>query len=123
MSAMGTVSDYVAGVDEARRPAVSAVIDAARAHVPDVTEGTSYGMPALLYRGKALLSCMATKGHLAIYPYSGKVVADVAPRLEGYSLSSGTIRFSETQPLPDGLVEEVLDLRMREIDEPGFRRR
>jgi uncharacterized protein YdhG (YjbR/CyaY superfamily) len=45
------------------------------------------------------------------------VVDAVAPELEGYSLSKGTIRFSPEQPLPTGVVDRVVELRRAEIDE------
>ncbi|HQV56381.1 MAG TPA: DUF1801 domain-containing protein [Ilumatobacteraceae bacterium] len=126
---MGTVSDYLATVDPPRRSALEDVIDRVRAQVvqrsaPDkLSEGTSYAMPALLYRGKPLIAVIATKRHLAIYPFSGKVVADVAHRLAGFSCSPGTIRFSETQPVPTDVIDQIVELRMREIDEPAFRQR
>jgi uncharacterized protein YdhG (YjbR/CyaY superfamily) len=114
---MGAVTDYLATVAEPRRAALARVIDRAHALVPDLTEGVSYGMPALLHRGKPLLSAMAAKKHLAIYPYSGSVVSVVAADLTGYSLSSGTIRFSEDQPIPDEVLDRVILIRRANIDE------
>lgn len=123
---MGTVVDYVQTVDLGRRAAVSAIVDHVRAYVPDATEGVSYGMPAFIYRGQPLLAVRAAKTHLAVYPFSGSVVDLVADQLVGYSLSRGTIRFTEDRPLPDGVLASILDLRIREIeqasDERGARR-
>lgn len=60
---------------------------------------------------------MAAKGHLAIYPYSGTVVGLVAADLDGFSLSTGTIRFQVDQPVPDAVLDRVIQLRRLHIDE------
>jgi uncharacterized protein YdhG (YjbR/CyaY superfamily) len=84
--------------------------------VPDLEQGRSYGMPALRYRAKPLLSAIETKRHLSLFPFSGKVVAAVAPDLEGSVVSKGTIRFSVEHPLPEAFVTRVVELRRSEID-------
>jgi uncharacterized protein YdhG (YjbR/CyaY superfamily) len=114
---VGTVTDYLATIDPDRRPALARVVDRARQLVPGLEEGTAYGMPVLLHRGKPLLSAMAAKGHLAIYPYSGTVVGLVAADLDGFSLSTGTIRFQVDQPVPDAVLDRVIQLRRLHIDE------
>ena len=83
---MGMVTDYLATVDAARRPALERVV--ARAHdlVPGLVEGTAYGMPVLLHRGKPLLSAVEAKAHLALYPHSGVTVDLVAADLDGFIL-------------------------------------
>jgi uncharacterized protein YdhG (YjbR/CyaY superfamily) len=47
---------------------------------------------------------------------AAEVVAAVAPDLEGYDLSKGTIRFSAERPLPEAVVTRVVELRRSEID-------
>ncbi|OLT52267.1 iron chaperone [Cellulosimicrobium sp. CUA-896] len=113
---MGTVSDYLAGVPEPDRRALERVVGLAREVVPDADEGASYGMPALTYRGKALLSAMASAKHLAVYPFSPAAVDGVAARLDGWSHAKGTVRFSAELPLPDDVVRDLVRLRAREID-------
>ncbi len=113
---MGTVTDYLAGVDERDRPALARVITVAREAAPDATEGTSYGMPALLHRGKALLSATASAKHLAVYPFSPAAVSAVEPRLGGWSHAKGTVRFSADHPLPDDVVRDLVAFRVAEID-------
>ncbi|QJW35104.1 iron chaperone [Cellulosimicrobium protaetiae] len=113
---MGTVADYLAGVDEPDRTTLAHVVDVARDVVPDATEGTSYGMPALLYRGKALLSAMASAQHLAVYPFSPAAVTAVEPRLDGFSHAKGTVRFSTEHPLPDDVVRDLVATRVAQID-------
>ena len=73
-------------------------------------------MPALLYRGKALLSAMASAKHLAVYPFSPAAVSAVEPRLDGWSHAKGTIRFAADHPLPDEVVRDLVARRVEEID-------
>jgi uncharacterized protein YdhG (YjbR/CyaY superfamily) len=114
---MGEVTAYLDGLDDDRAGALRRIVAIARDLAPDAVEGTSYGMPTLKVRGKALLSVMATRKHLALYPHSGSIVAAVADRLPGFSLSSGTIRFQTDQPLPEDVVRDVIRLRLDQI--PG----
>lgn len=114
---MGTVTDYLAGVeDPARRAELSRLVDIARRVVPDAEEGMGYGMPALRHRGKPLVAVVAAAKHLSLFPFSGSVVDAVAGELEGYSLSKGTIRFDVDRPLPDDVVERVVRMRVDEIE-------
>ena len=113
---MGTLTDYLADVPEDQRPALQRVVDVARRIAPEAKEGTSYGMPALRYRNKPLIGVVAAARHLSVFPFSPAVVEAVAPDLEGYSLSKGTIRFSAERPLPDEVVERIVSLRLAEIE-------
>ena len=112
----GPLSAYLASLDGPVRAVLTPIADRARELLPDVTEGVSYGMPALLYRGKALVSVRETAKHLAIYPYSGRVVTSVEPYLGDVGHSKGAIRFSVERPLPPELVDRILLARRDEID-------
>ena len=116
MSRMGEMSDYIAGLQGPERDLVERIRARAMALVPDAVEGTSYGMPALKYRGSPLLSVMSAKEHIGLYPYSPPVVSAVESELEGFSYAKGTIRFTPEHPLPDSLVDRIVLLRRDEID-------
>jgi len=125
---MGTVDEYLESLDPADRGAVSHVYDVVRATVPDTEQGKSYGMPALLHRGKALIAVMRTRKHIAIYPFSGRVPEAVAADLPederaAFDYDKGTIRFRLENPLPDDTVRAIVAERMAEIDDPSLRRR
>ena len=49
---MGEVTAYIGTIEGVDRDALERVYAIARGIVPEAEEGTSYGMPALLYRGK-----------------------------------------------------------------------
>ena len=112
---MGDVDDSLAALPEPQRGCLQRVIAAARRIVPEAEEGRSYGMPALKLDGKPLIGVAAAAKHLSIVPFSPEVVDAVAPRLEGFSLSKGTVRFTPGHPVPDDVVEEMVRLRLAEI--------
>lgn len=112
------MDEYLAALGPAERDALAHVRAAVKAAAPDAEEGESYGMPAFKVAGKPLLGFTASTAHLSVHPFSPEVVDAVRDRLDGFSLSKGTIRFSASQPLPDGVIEELVALRMREISPP-----
>ncbi|MFZ0529293.1 MAG: DUF1801 domain-containing protein [Propionicimonas sp.] len=113
---MGEFSDLIAAGDGATADALQRILDLALAEVPDAVEGVSYGVPALRYRGKPLIGVRAAAEHLSLFPFSAEVVAAVADRLSGYSLSKGTIRFTAAQPVPDDVIARIVALRRAEIE-------
>ncbi len=113
---MGTVDEYLAGLDPDDRGAVAHIYDLARDVVPDAEQGTGYGMPALVYRGKPLVSVMRAKKHIGVYPFSPEAVAAAAPLLEGHDLAKGTIRFVPGHPLPDSAIRAFLEYRRAQIE-------
>ncbi|MBN9153452.1 MAG: DUF1801 domain-containing protein [Microbacterium sp.] len=122
---MGTIDDYVADLDPADRAAIERVyrIAAETVGADETAQGTSYGMPALLYRGTALVSVMRAKKHIGVYPFSGRVPEAVGSLLDGYDHEKGTIRFQPEHPLTDEAIAAIADARRAEIDDPSVRRR
>ena len=113
---MGQVGEYLSTIDGADRDALQRVIDIARDVVPEAEEGTSYAMPALLYRDKGRLATVRTKKFLSLYPYSGAVIASVLDALTGFETTSGSIHYSAGHPLPDAVVRRIVTARRAEID-------
>ncbi|MFE4197925.1 iron chaperone [Paenarthrobacter sp. NPDC056912] len=112
---MGTVTEYLQNVSTANRGTLERIVEIARELAPEVEEGTSYGMPALLLNGKGFLSVLETKKHLALYPFSGQILPEMSEELSGFSWSPGTLRFSADNPVPDSLVRRILETRLAAI--------
>jgi uncharacterized protein YdhG (YjbR/CyaY superfamily) len=112
---MGTIDDYLAGLEPRDREVIAHVYAVAGEGIETV-QGTSYAMPTLLYRGKALIAVMRTKKHIALYPFSGRVVQAVADSRAGVEYDKGTIRFQPEHPLPDDTIRAVVAARIAEIE-------
>ena len=117
-AADGPLTAYLATLRAADREALDRVRGIVTRAVPGTTEGTSYGLAALLLDGRPLLGFRAAGDHLSVFPFSPAVVAAVADRLPGYKLSKGTIRFTARTPLPEAVVVEIARLRGKEIRLP-----
>ncbi|HYJ48303.1 MAG TPA: DUF1801 domain-containing protein [Microbacterium sp.] len=116
---MGTVDDYLSDLDSVDREVVDRVYALAREVVPEAEQGKGYGMPALVYRGKPLISVMRAKKHIGLYPFSPDAVSAVAADVEavtGTGLDKGTIRFQPEHPLPDDVVRTLVRRRRDQID-------
>ncbi|GAA4341619.1 iron chaperone [Microbacterium rhizosphaerae] len=119
---MGTIDDYLAGLEPRDREVIAHVYAVAGEGIETV-QGTSYAMPSLLYHGKALLAVMRTKKHIGVYPFSGRVPQVVADALGGFEYDKGTIRFQPEHPLPDDTIRAIVAARIAEIEDPGLTRR
>jgi uncharacterized protein YdhG (YjbR/CyaY superfamily) len=114
--AVGTIDDYLAGLDPADAAVIAHVYDVARQTVPEAEQGLCYGMPTLMYRGKGLLAVMRTKKHIGVYPNSGRVLLELGGRLADFDVDKGTLRFQPGAPPADELIELIVSARRAEID-------
>lgn len=113
---MSELSDYLADLAEPERSAIEAVYARARALVPDAVDGVGYGMPALRYRGKPLLSVMKARDHIGLYPFSPAAIDTVREELADFALAKGTVRFTADHPIPEALLDRLILARAAEIE-------
>ncbi|PKQ30927.1 MAG: hypothetical protein CVT62_10675 [Actinobacteria bacterium HGW-Actinobacteria-2] len=111
-----TFADLIAEADAPAAAAITAVLDHARAQVPDLTEGVSYGVAALMYQGRGLIGIGPHAKGYTLFPFSGSIVAAVADQLPGYRLSKGAIGFTAAQQIPVQVVDQIVGLRRAEIE-------
>lgn len=113
---MGTIDDYLADLDAEDRAAIERVYDIARELVPDAEQGKGYGMPALTYRGKPLISVMRAKKHIGVYPFSPASIDAAADTLTRFDTDKGTIRFQPERPLPEHAIRIMVLARKDQIE-------
>jgi uncharacterized protein YdhG (YjbR/CyaY superfamily) len=112
---MSEIDDYLAALPEDQRAALEHVRSIVAQAAPDAEEGKSYGIPAFRYRGKPLIGFHAARQHLSVHPFSPEVIDAVRDRLEGFDLAKGTIRFSPEHPLPDDVIQALVEHRLAEL--------
>lgn len=83
---------------------------------PRATEGVSYGMPALRYRGKSLIAVATTVAGYSVYPFSPAAIVVAAPLLGDLKRSKGAVTFTDARPLPREAFDAMLLARRAEID-------
>lgn len=112
------IEEYLAGLAPLDAEIIGNAYATARTFLPEVEQGLSYGMPALMFSSLPLLSVMRAKQHFGVYPYSGGVVSQVLETLnppEVISSSKGTLRLPLGAPIPEILITELVRLRREEI--------
>jgi uncharacterized protein YdhG (YjbR/CyaY superfamily) len=115
----GSVDAYLAGIEEPARATLARLRATIKAMAPEAEESISYGMPAYKYRGRPLIYFGTAKNHCAIYG----VDSEVAERAGFDTSHKGTVRFPPEAPPPDALMRQLLDLRVRAIDEALAKKR
>jgi uncharacterized protein YdhG (YjbR/CyaY superfamily) len=107
------VDEYLAGVPEPARGTLNKVRAVIRSVVPpEATEGISYGMPTLKYKG-SLVWFAAFSNHCSLFP-GPSVIAAFENELKDFQTSKGTIRFPIDKPLPAALLKKLVKARIAE---------
>ena len=122
---MTEIDDYLAQLDADDATIIGHAYAIARSVVPDAEDGVSYGMPALIFQARPLLSVMRAKGHFGLYPYSAQVVATVVEMVgpvEGLTSAKGTVRLPLGAPIPDIVVSQLVRARHDEILESSAKK-
>jgi uncharacterized protein YdhG (YjbR/CyaY superfamily) len=110
------VENYVANLAEPERSRVAEIYSRARSLVPEAVDGVSYGMPALLYKGKGLIAVMSTKNHIGVYPFGNLAELADAAASSGLETTKGSIHLRVGQRLPTDLLEQLLLRRVSRLD-------
>lgn len=112
---MSAIDDYHASLSPEVKKEFEHIRQVVHELVPDVEEGTKYGMASYIYRGKGVVSAVANKHFLSLYPFSGKVGVTLADKLTAFEGTTGSIHFSLEKPIPDELLREIIQTRLKEI--------
>lgn len=113
---MTVVDNYLGELSPRERKELERIRQIVRKLYPDAREAISYGMPAFKYKGKYLVAYWAFKDHLSLFPTAGPIEA-LEHKLKDYTLSKGTIQFTLKHPLPESLIGELLQHRVKTIIE------
>jgi uncharacterized protein YdhG (YjbR/CyaY superfamily) len=113
---MDEVTNYIAGLDEPARSLLERYRQRAVFVVPEAEEGMSYGMAALRYRDRPLISVVQTRQGYSVFPFSSAVVESVIAEFDGFDSTKGGIRFSDKRNLPNEAFDALVARRRDEID-------
>jgi uncharacterized protein YdhG (YjbR/CyaY superfamily) len=83
---------------------------------PDAEEVLSYGIVAFKRGKQYILWFGAFKHHMSLFPASDAMVADLGSQVAALRTSKGTLRFSETKPIPDALLKRIIEHRLKYPD-------
>jgi uncharacterized protein YdhG (YjbR/CyaY superfamily) len=115
-----TVDEYIAGFPDDRRAILEELRRTIGAAAPDAVEAIAYDMPAFrTVNGEFLVSFAAYQRHYSLFPASDAVVKALGAEIAPYVAGKGTIRFPAGKPIPPGLVEKVIAIRLTEVGGRG----
>jgi uncharacterized protein YdhG (YjbR/CyaY superfamily) len=83
--------------------------------VPDAQEWFSYRMPGFRLHERPLVWCAGFANHVSLYPMTADIRKAHAAALKGYRVSTGTIQFPLSAPLPVGLVKRLVKARAAQV--------
>lgn len=105
------IDEYLAGVPEPARSALSKMRAAIRSAVPpEAIETISYRIPAFKHKG-VLVWFAAFSEHCSLFP-TASVIDAFKDELKGFRTSKGTIHFPLDKPLPTALVKKLVRARV-----------
>ena len=113
------IDAYLAGLEEPKRSTLDTLRRTILDIVPDAEQCISYRMPAFRLRGKVVAGFAAFTSHLSYLPHSGSVFSQLPDETAGYTTTAGALHFPIDEPLPRGLVERLIAVRLRQIEEAG----
>ena len=113
------VDAYLAALPAAQRDQLQALRTRVAELAPTATETISYDMPAFKVGTHFLLSYAAWKRHCSVYPINDELLERYATELEGYGRTKGSLHFTAAQPLPAGLLDDLVRGRLASIEAGG----
>jgi uncharacterized protein YdhG (YjbR/CyaY superfamily) len=111
---MPVIDEYLKEIDPLQKEALERIRTIVKKALPDAEEVISYGMPGFKYKTKYLIGFAAFKDHLSIFPTSGPI-EEISDKLKEFQTSKGTIQFTVDKPVPEALILEIIQHRVKNI--------
>lgn len=112
MTRSEAIDQYIAGFE----PAVQEKLEEIRVTIaeiaPDAEETINYGIPTFKLNGN-LVHFAGYKKHVGFYP-APSGIKHFAEQLQSYKGGKGSVQFPVDEPLPIGLIQEIVRFRLEE---------
>lgn len=116
------IDAYLAQLEEPKRTTLRELRKTIHEVIPDAEQCISYRMPAFRLHGTVVAGFAAFTNHLSYLPHSGSVLSELGDDLAGYVSTPGSLHFPIDRPLPRPLVEKLIEVRLRQVRQPGTSR-
>jgi uncharacterized protein YdhG (YjbR/CyaY superfamily) len=106
------IDEYIAAFSPDVRTILEEIRQTIHKAAPDAQETISYRIPTFTQRG-VLVHFAAFKNHIGFYPpVSGN--ARIEKAIAPYAGEKGNLRFPLNQPIPYGVIEQIVKLRVKQ---------
>lgn len=114
---MSVIDDYLQKFDEPKRRQLERIRSIGKKVVPTAVDAIAYSMPTLQLEGKSFLGFNVHTNHIGIYPYGGEEIEVFKDKLLklGYGFSSGAIRVPFDNEIPEDLLKEIIQHRIKRL--------
>jgi uncharacterized protein YdhG (YjbR/CyaY superfamily) len=119
MAKPASIEEYFRGQAAATQPLLQQVDAIIRRSVPEAEAGISYAIAAYSLGGRPLLYLAGWKSYYSLYPVTDRLDAVLGTELAPYKAAKGTLRFSLSEPVPEGLIERIALVRAAEVLSAG----
>jgi uncharacterized protein YdhG (YjbR/CyaY superfamily) len=111
-----TVDEYIESFPEGVRLILEELRSTIRSSAPEAVEVISYRIPTFKLGGKSLIYFAAWKNHIGVYPVPA-TNEDLDRQLAPYRSGADTLRFPLRDPMPLGLIENVVQFLVQRLSE------
>jgi uncharacterized protein YdhG (YjbR/CyaY superfamily) len=119
-SSATAVDEYIASFPPDVRARLAKVRATIRRHAPNAEERMSYGIPTFFLDGN-LVHFAAFARHVGFYPGPSGIAA-FKDALSRYKSAKGSVQFPHDEPLPLGLIGDIVKFRVAESTAPKAKR-
>jgi uncharacterized protein YdhG (YjbR/CyaY superfamily) len=108
------IDKYLDGLEEPKRATLARLRQTILDILPEADQGISYGVPASKSAARRSPGSPRSRTTSVTCRIAGSVFPQLGDELQGYSTSSGALRFGVDEPLPAPLVEKLIAVRLRQ---------
>ena len=116
-SRFDSVEDYLASLDPAKAKTIRAVIESILTQFPELEVKISWNVPQIHRDGQYVFGISALKNHLALAPWSARVIDDFRARLEKCVVRKNLFQIPVDWEIDAELLKDLLRARLAELDE------
>ncbi len=118
MSKFSSVEDYLASLDTQKASTLRAIIDFILTQFPQLECKISWNVPQVHFRGEYVFGVSALKNHLALAPWSSRVIEDFRVRLEQekYVVRKNLFQIPVDWQMDKELLKDLVQARLAELN-------
>ena len=115
-SRFNSVEDYLASLDPKKSRTIRAVIELILTQFPELEAKISWNVPQIHRNGQYVFGVSALKNHLALAPWSARVIEDFRARLEQYVVRKNLFQIPVDWEIDEALLKDLVRARLAELD-------
>jgi uncharacterized protein len=117
-SRFDALEDYLASLDATKARTIRAVIESILTQFPELEVKISWNVPQIHRDGQYVFGVSALKSHLALAPWSARVIEDFRARLEQqYVVRKNLFQIPVNWEIDAALLQNLVRARLAELDE------